>query len=151
MTSMLQNKFKKQNGLRVRTENVREERPVTVANELLKFNFKDLDSVQCPPGQTAEEWQEEGLLSALVEKLKNLSGMTLSEALQQQQIKIYGTFPPKSDFRPSKYLDGKVKWSVIMRVKGQKCRVAGYVEGNTFFIVFIDRDHKFYIAEKKHT
>lgn len=38
-----------------------------------------------------------------------------------------------------------------MRVKGQKCRVAGYVDGNTFFIVFLDRDHKFYIAEKKYT
>lgn len=151
MTSRFQNKFKKQNGLRQRAENVREEKPVSVGYQLLNFNFKDLDSVQCPPGQTVEEWQKEGLLSALVEKLKNLSSMTLNEALQQQQIKIYGSFPPKSDFVSPKYLEGKVRWSVIMNVKGQKCRVAGYVDGNTFFIVFLDREHRFFVTEKKHT
>lgn len=151
MASRFQNKFKKQSGVQKRAENVRDERPVSVGNQLLNFNFKDLDSVQCPPGQTVEEWQEQGLLSALIEKLKNLSNMTLNEALQQQQIKIYGDFPPKSDFKSPKHLKGKVKWSVIMNVKRQKCRVAGYVDGNTFFIVFLDREHKFWKTEKKHT
>ena len=55
MASRFQNKFKKQSGVQKRAENVRDERPVSVGNQLLNFNFKDLDSAQCPPGQTVEE------------------------------------------------------------------------------------------------
>ena len=38
-----------------------------------------------------------------------------------------------------------------MDVKGQKGRVAGHIIDNIFYVVFLDREHRFYITEKRHT
>lgn len=40
---------------------------------------------------------------------------------------------------------------VITSIGGQKGRVAGYMKENTFYIVFLDKNHQFWITEKKHT
>ena len=35
-----------------------------------------------------------------------------------------------------------------MDIKGQKGRVAGHIIDNIFYVVFLDREHRFYITEK---
>ena len=148
MTSKFKNKFKKQNDVELRKVGTRTEKAVSTDHQLLNFNFKDLDYTQCPPGQTANEWEDKKVLADFIDKLRNLSNMSVTDVQQQGQLTIYDAFPPKSGFKPPKALEGKVKWAVIKKVGGQKGRVAGYVYGNTFYVVFFDKDHKFWITKR---
>lgn len=132
-----------------RLENDRTERKVAVEKVLLCFNLKDFDSNQCPPGQTYDDWERAKLLSALMNKLQQLSQKTLIEAQQERMITIYKNFPPTSDFKIPKYIHGDVDWAVIKDLKGQKGRIAGYIDGNVFYIVFLDKDHRFYKMKNK--
>lgn len=137
-------KFNARTDIDSRKQGTREERAVAGGKELLLFSFKDWDQNQCPPGQTFKEWEKAGLLSALTEKLVHLSQKNRIEASQQQIIKVYGSFPPDSDFKVPAFIEGEVAWAVIEDVGGQKHRVAGYIQDNVFYIVFLDKDHKFW-------
>ncbi len=104
--------------------------------------------MQCPPGQTFEEWEQEGLLSSLMTKLVELSQKNRVTAAQQGCISVYGSFPDDSDFRIPRFIEGDVDWAVIKDIGGQKHRVAGYIVDNIFYVVFLDKDHKFYKTNK---
>ncbi len=106
-----------------RQVNTREEKKVSNIRELLTFSFKDIDETQPKKSpQTIKLWDEENILSTLIERLKNLSKLTRDEATNQQQIKIYGNFPPsiKTDFAHPKYVDEHVAWGVIEGIDGKK-------------------------------
>jgi len=141
------------NKVRSRKENTREERKVVIARELLTFSFKELNQTQ-PKNkpETVVLWQELDLVPTLIKRLKELSNLTRDEACKQQQIKIYGDFPPKSktDFVCPEHIDKHVAWGVIEGLGGLP-RIAGYLSGNTFYIVFLDSKHKFWKSEKKNT
>lgn len=141
------------NKARSRKENTREEQKVIDSRELLTFSFRDLDQTQPKKKpETAELWQKLELFPTLITRLKELSNLTRDEACNQQQIKIYGDFPSKdkTDFVAPNYIDKHVAWGVIEGLGGVP-RVAGYMSGNTFFIVFLDSNHKFWKSEKKRT
>jgi hypothetical protein len=144
------NKFNP-NEILERSRNTREERKVKEDLPKMVFSFKDFDIRQIPPGQSFDEWQEEGLLSNMVQKFRHICGLNIIEAQQQKVLKIYNEFPEKSDFKHPQYISEGVKWAVIMDIKGQKGRVAGHIIDNTFYVVFLDKEHRFYITEKKNT
>lgn len=138
---------------RIRKVNTREERKTVADKSLLTFSFKHLDQTQ--PKQNPETialWQELGLYPKLIERLKQLSTLSRDEACKQQQIKLYGDFPPenKTKFYPPSYIDSHVAWGVIEGLGGLP-RVAGYLIENTFYVVFFDSKHQFWLSEKKHT
>ncbi len=110
------------------------------------FSLKDFDRTQ---GQSFKEWEKEKILSNLLNRLQEISRLTIEEAVHQQIIKPYDSFPPESEFKPPRHVPEDVRWATI-RIKGKE-RVAGYIEENIFYIVFLDKDHKFWISEKKHT
>ncbi|GHT39644.1 hypothetical protein FACS189437_03590 [Bacteroidia bacterium] len=134
-----------------RLRNTRNERKVKEDLPKIIFSFKDFDIRQIPPGQQYTQWQEEMLLAYMLEKFGMLCNLNIVEAQNQGLLKIYGTFPPESDFKHPQYIIENVIWAVIMNIKGQKGRVAGHIINNVFYVVFLDKDHRFYIAEKKHT
>lgn len=142
------NRIKPQAKLSSRPQNNREERLVKDIQPLLCFSLKDFDFTQCPPGQSFEEWQKEELLAYLMTKIGYICQCSVPEAVQKKFIKIYNDFPPRSDFKSPKFIEGDVKWAVIMDIKGQKARVAGHIIDNVFYIVFLDRDHLFYKMKK---
>ena len=134
-----------------RLENVRSERATAVPEEpKLVFNFKDFDASQSV-SQSFEAWQKAGKLADLMVKLQHLSQWSLTEAIAGKQVAVYGAFPAGSDFRPPKHIAPDVQWAVIKGVKGQKGRVAGYVIGNVFYVVFLDQNHRFWVTEKNGT
>jgi hypothetical protein len=110
------------------------------------LSFKDFDINQ---GQKFEEWEEEQILSNMLTRLREVCAYSIEEALGKQIIKLYNSFPENSDFSHPKHIPEGVKWATI-RIKGKE-RVAGYVEDNIFFVVFLDKDHQFWISEKKNT
>ena len=144
----MSNKFLPQGRLsHGRITNAREKSGKPSAPPLL-ISLKDFDITQ---GQTFQEWQEYGILAQFVEYLRNLCKKTREEARTDELLKFYDEFPPHSKFSKPKHIVGEVKWAVLMHIGGQKARVVGHVIDSTFYIVFLDKDHKFYPTEKKNT
>lgn len=151
-------RMNKRNKFAVKTEkdferrrNNREEKRVKEDLPNMLFSFKDFDNSQIPPGQSYGNWEEHELLAYMLEKFGEICNCNVVEAQQQGWLKIYGEFPPVSDFRPPMHIVEEVKWAVIMRIKGQKGRVAGHIIGNVFYVVFLDCEHKFYKTALKNT
>lgn len=113
--------------------------------KLLCFNFKYIDKNQ---GQTFEEWEEEKLLSIMMERFKHLSDNNIMEA-QKGILTLYGDFPSKSNFNYPSYIPDNVNWASI-RLQNKE-RVIGFVKDNIFYVVFLDKDHGFWLSEKKNT
>lgn len=115
---------------------------------LIVLSFKDFDNNQ---GESFELWERENLLALAVRKLQGVCGLTRMEATQQQIVKEYpkGTFPDKSDFYHPKHIHKDIAWC-SMHIQGKEC-VIGYFEDNVFNVVFLDKDHRFWISEKKNT
>lgn len=120
MASKFINKFASQKKVAGRKENRREERHVEGVSPKVVFSLKDIDKNQIPPGQSYEEWAENGMLSYLMEKLEYISQKTMADAIREEYIKVYEKFPPRSEFRHPAYIAANVKWAVIMNIKGQK-------------------------------
>jgi len=131
--------------------NTRQERKVKEDLPKILFSFKDFDVKQIPPGQNYENWEEEKLLSYMLQKFGNICSLNIVEAQQLKVLKIYKNFPDDSDFKPPQHIIKDVNWAVIMDIKGQKGRVAGHIIENVFYVVFLDKDHRFYITGKKNT
>ncbi|MNC09029.1 hypothetical protein D3C76_644830 [compost metagenome] len=120
----------------------------------LSFNLKHLDQTQPKNSpQTIAVWHDNDLLQSLVHRIMQVSQLTRLEAVQQQQLKIYGDFPPKdkTDFSHPAFVPENVYWGVLKHVGGQTGTVAGYIEDDVFNVVFFDKDHRFWITPKKHT
>ncbi|GJQ32347.1 MAG: hypothetical protein HBSAPP04_11860 [Ignavibacteriaceae bacterium] len=115
---------------------------------LIVLSFKDLDLNQ---GQGFQDWEEENLLALALNRLKELNQFTVKQALAQKFVTQYTKvdFPPESDFYHPKHVPTGVEWC-SMHVQGKEC-VIGYFEDNIFHVVFLDKDHRFWITEKKHT
>ena len=121
-------------------------------DKFIIFSFKDFDHTQpINSPETFQIWEKEQLLSQFNEKLVFLSDKTIAQALSEKIITTYDSFPPNSDFTHPKHINEDVKWARIEKISGQKARVAGYIENNVFYIVFLDKEHKFWKTEKKNT
>lgn len=112
------------------------------------LSLRELDRNQ---GQGYQEWEKEGILALAVSKLQEVCSLTRLEATSKQIIKEYpkGVFPPKSDFTHPKHVPNDIAWC-SMHIQGKEC-VIGYFDENIFNIVFLDKDHRFWISEKKNT
>ena len=113
---------------------------------LIVFSLKDFDINQ---GQNFEDWEKDNILTNLLTRLRQISSFTAEDAIRQQVIKPYDNFPTKTEFYHPKHVPEGVRWGTI-HIKGKE-RIAGYIEENVFYVVFLDKDHKFWITEKKHT
>lgn len=125
-----------------------------------RFNFHYFQPG--PPGQRWEDWDHASLVKLLT-KLQAYSECSLKEWERQRVLCIYESFPKKSDFVHPKSIPHDVRWGRF-RLE-QKIRLAGFVVpsslngtahagtgslfcSNTFYVVFLDKDHRFYITEK---
>ena len=114
-------------------------------DENFRFSFQFLDRTQ---GQSLEEWNENGNLLKMNQTLLAYCNEPIKKQFNRN-FKEYGEFPKKSGFTPPKYIDDDVNWASL-HITG-KVVLGGFIYNNTFFIVFLDEEHKFYICEKKHT
>lgn len=130
-----------------------------------KFNFHYF--VGTPPGQTWEEWGLERL-SKLMAKLCSYSEASLKHWENQRVgaagrvLAIYPSFPVRSDFSHPKSVPHDVRWARFrlesdMRLIGfivpsafnSKCHAETGERfcSNTFYVVFLDQNHRFYQSE----
>jgi len=115
---------------------------------LIVLSFRDFDRNQ---GQSFQEWEEDKLLALTVSKLSEVCQLTVGQATAQQVIKPYTktNFPPESGFEHPKHVLPDVTWCSL-HIQGKEC-VIGYFEENIFQVVFLDKDHEFWITQKKNT
>lgn len=132
-----------------------------------KFNFSYFDSSQ-PLGQDFADWSHLELVK-LLEKLKNYTGCSLEYWRNERTgggglkvLEIYGAFPKRSGFTHPKHIPHDVLWARfrlenLVRLvgfvvpKSMKCqehvKMKEPYDSNTFYVVFLDKDHKFYLTE----
>jgi hypothetical protein len=137
-----------------------------------KFNFSYFVADQ-PAGQSFDDWNNNSGANTLLSLIKKIQEYT-REPLQYWQrqkigrqniLEVYGDFPKsKSDFTHPASVPHDVMWARFRLAS--KIRLIGFVvpdkfkgklhgdsnsyfDTNTFYIVFLDEDHKFYKTEKK--
>ena len=108
-------------------------------------SFQYLDRNQ---GQTFEEWEKEGLLVNMLNTLRDYCQKTMEEN-KGPKFKEYGSFPPKTAFKHPKHVPHNASWASL-HLNGKTC-LGGHIYENVFYVVFLDKEHKFWICEKKHT
>ena len=110
------------------------------------LSFKNIDRNQ---GQSFEEWENGNLLALAANKLSEVCQLSVGQATAQQIIKPYTKvgFPPTSGFTHPKHILPDVIWC-SMHIQGKEC-VIGYFEDNIFHIVFLDKEHEFWITKKR--
>lgn len=116
-------------------------------NKNFVVSFQHLDRNQ---GQTFEEWNKEKLLVNMLDTIRNYCLKPIHEQFSDK-FKAYGDFPPsdKTKFKYPKHVPSDVNWASL-HLSGKVC-LAGYINENVFNIVFLDKNHEFYLSEKKHT
>lgn len=137
-------------------------------NDKCKFNFSYFDSSQ-KDGQNFQDWEHLELVK-LLDKIKNYSEKPLSYWRNERigggglkVLEIYGNFPKRSAFIHPKHVPHDVLWARF-RMEG-RVRLVGFVvpnnitchadvtlkepyDRNTFYVVFLDKNHKFYLTEE---
>lgn len=106
------------------------------------FSWEKLDITQ---GQTVKEWEASTFLSVLCERMRQIGGYTTEQVLANQMIKQYTKvgFPPDSDFKEPQHVS-PAYWGVIHITPKSKEVVAGYLEEDVFYIIFLNQEHKFW-------
>lgn len=115
-----------------------------------KITFSFSQQIDGTGGQSIRAWEEDGLLAILIERLKFLGQYSCQEALQNGYIKRYTKvgYPPHSAFPQPKHITADV-WAVTHITNNSKEVVAGYIEDDVFYIIFLDKEHKFWpMADK---
>jgi len=131
-----------------------------------KFNFSYFVNDD-KAGQDFNDWTKDELVK-LLDKLKEYSKFPLNHWKTQNVGKYsvfanYGAFPINTDFTEPQHIPLEVEWSRIHLEN--KPRLIGFVvpdsyhdevqdnskfrfDKNTFYVVFLDKEHKFYKTKK---
>ena len=90
-------------------------------------------------------------MALAISKLRDICQLTRVQATSQQIIKQYSNvdFPPNTAFEHPKHVLPDVVWC-SMHIQGKEC-IIGHFEDNIFHIVFLDKNHEFWISKKKNT
>lgn len=133
--------------------------------KFMKFNFKFFDAEQ-EHGSSFDDLTNEDA-KKLLKKIVSFSGKSLNEWATENAggngltvYARYGDFPKPSGFKHPPHVPHEAVWGRFRL--GNKYRLVGFVipdslnmvckesycyEKNTFYVVFIDKEHKFYLTE----
>jgi hypothetical protein len=112
-----------------------------------KLSFQYLDTTQ-RYGSSFKDWQQVGLLSKALETLQGYCCSPLLSQVDGDKFAIYGAFPA-SNFTLFEYPQNVLEdanWARI-HITGP-CVVVGHIVNDTFYIVFLDKTHKFWLTKK---
>ena len=135
----------------------------------LKFNFSYFDGSQAAGINIADF--DGDLAKNLLDKMRAFSRSPISYWTQARAgagglkvLEIYGAFPKRSDFTHPKHVPHDVLWArfrldnmtrlvgfvIPTEYSNTLCERLGYnYDCNTFYVVFIDLEHRFYCMENR--
>lgn len=105
----------------------------------LAFSFKHFDRNQ---GQKFEEWEGEKLLSQMLNRFWEYCQRQTVDECFNKRFKPYKSIPPNSEFKHPAHVPPDATW-YSMHIDALPC-VIGHRIRNVFYVVFLDRFHKFY-------
>ncbi|TXD48138.1 hypothetical protein [Polaribacter sp. IC063] len=113
--------------------------------ENLKFSFEDFCSKQ-KYSSSFSDWQKIGLLSKAMETMHGYCNSPIK--YDGTKCSLYNDFPSKYDtlFDYPEHVTPDASW-VRIHVNGPAV-IVGHIIQNTFFVVFLDKTHKFYLTKK---
>jgi hypothetical protein len=84
----------------------------------------------------------------MIETIQGYCCRPLLEQVDGDKFTIYGDFPPKerTRFTPPTFVPEDANWARI-HVTGPAV-VVGHIIENTFYVVFLDKTHKFYLTRR---
>lgn len=112
-----------------------------------KISFQYLDSSQ-KYASSLKDWQSCGLLSCAIETLRGFCSKPLLDSLDGDKFTIYGGFPSEKNtlyIKPA-HVPDDANWARI-HVNGPSV-IVGHVVNDTFYVVFLDKTHKFWLTQK---
>ncbi|MBR4330672.1 MAG: hypothetical protein IKP71_12580, partial [Candidatus Riflebacteria bacterium] len=108
-------------------------------------------------GESFEDWQKEQILADLNNKLKHFSGKTCNELFLDKTLEYYSQFPEDSNFTiPQNLIGTAIRWARF-RITGARRLIGVFFNNqyekskNVFYIVFLDKNHRFAPYKKKNT
>lgn len=113
----------------------------------MEYSFLHLDENQSPLGQKLLEWEEDGLLSKMVQRFKDVSSLEWPPF--NDKFKRYDTWHQNCQFKWPGNVPDDACWA-SMHIQGKEC-VIGHIVQTVFYVVFLDRNHQFWPTEKKNT
>ncbi len=117
-------------------------------NANFKLSFQYLDTAQ-KYSSSFKDWQKIGLLSRAMETLSGYCCSQLMKQVDGDKFAIYGSFPPKdkTQFEYPKHVPEDANWARI-HINGPSV-VIGHIVNDTFYVVFLDKTHKFWLTKKE--
>ena len=115
-------------------------------------------------GQDISQWnkkQQEDLFNKLKELSKNTKKYWLNTRCGSGGLKrlaVYGNFPINTDFKCPKNIPDNVSWArfrmdnmmrIVVFFLNEEESKARCLSSDVFYIVFLDKDHRFYKTEEK--
>lgn len=118
-----------------------------LTSENFKVSFQYLDTSQ-KYGSGFRDWQKCGLLSKMMETLQGYCHKPLISQFDGNKFVAYDDFPPSdcTMFERPVNIPEDAHWARLHILN--KTVVVGHYVGNTFFVVFLDKTHKFYLTKK---
>lgn len=112
-----------------------------------KLSFQDLDTTQ-KFGSAFLDWQNVGLLSNAMETLHGFCCSPLRQQIDGEKFTVYDSFPPddRTMYEYPKSVPEDAHWARI-HVNGPAV-IVGHIVNDTFYVVFLDKTHKFWLTEK---
>lgn len=95
-----------------------------------------------------KDWQKDGLLSKALETLQGYCKSPLRQQIDGDKFSVYKSFPPpdKTRFEYPKHVPEDAEWARI-HINGPAVLI-GHIVGDTFYLVFLDKTHKFWLTKK---
>lgn len=112
-----------------------------------KVSFQFLDSTQ-KYGSSFSDWQKSGLLAKMLDCFQGYCCNPLLQQVDGEKFTIYGNFPPtnKTLFKFPDFVPEDANWARI-HITGSAV-VAGHIVNDTFYTVFLDKTHKFWLTKR---
>lgn len=129
----------------------REVKTTETKEPYISISFKYFQDINTYPAQSLSQWEADGMLPAMLRSLMFITQENITRLrIVHKKLSLYGNFPSKkvNEFQLPSSLNGNENWGTIRNIGGQIPRIAGFLRDNIFYIVYLDKRHKFYKSEK---
>jgi hypothetical protein len=124
----------------------------TAKDNFYSVSFKYFKDTDVDPAQSINTWKNESRILDMLLALKDISSNNAT-IVQTTRLTLYGEYPSKdkNEFSLPDDLPSDIKWGTIQNIGGQKARIAGFLKDNIFYLVYLDKNHRFWITKPKNS
>ena len=124
----------------------------TAKDNFYSISFKYFKDTDIDPAQSINTWKAEDRILDMLLALKDISSNNAT-IVQTSRLTLYGEYPSKdkNEFPLPADLPSEIKWGTIQTIGGQKARIAGFLKDSIFYLVYLDKNHRFWITKPKNS